>query len=208
MGSTSGGRVESGCSHCCIYRGHFSTTWPVFLQTKQRQSQEGSEAGSVRGLGTVGVAEVLADGSWWVRLRGGWDGGRSEFPVVVSPLAVGEVEESESLRDRLPSRESVFMGSSSMVEWDFPVNRLDSDNEATTTPYVSNVTKSESTIQTTHPSSDLKRSSRTEKSRRRLGYHAHSGKNGTSSEEGILPPDRPPPIVARSYSSQPLLTRP
>ena len=139
VGSTSGGRVESGCSHCCIYRGHFSTTWPVFLQTKQRQSQEGSEVGSVRGLGTVGVAEVLADGSWWVRLRGGWDGGRSEFPVVVSPLAVGEVEESESLRDRLPSRESVFMGLSSMVEWDFPVNRLDSDNEATTTPYVSTV---------------------------------------------------------------------
>ena len=115
VGSTSGGRVEPGCSHCHIYRGHFSTTWPVFLQTKQRQSQEGSEVGCVRGLGTVGVAEVLADGSWWVRLRGGWDGGRSEFPVV---LAVGEVEGSESLRrGRLPSRESVFMESDSIVEW-------------------------------------------------------------------------------------------
>ena len=114
VGSTSGGRVEPGCSHCHMYRGHFSTTWPVFLQTKQRQSHEGSEVGCVRGLGPVGVAEFLADVSWWVRLRGGWDGGRSEFPVV---LAVGEVEGSESLRrGRLPSRESVFMGSDSIVE--------------------------------------------------------------------------------------------
>ena len=88
---------------------------------------------------------------------------------------------------------------------------LDSDNEATTTTqYATKQLQNQKShiqtldrYQTSNALPALKRADVD------LDTTAHSGKNAmTSSNEGILPPDPPPPIVARSYSSQPQLTRP